>query len=115
MSLCWVRLVPHMMEGGGFAVSTVFCILLAHYAAVFPHEYAHSFMAFALGIKSQPLAIHFRTNSLANIFLSSDDNSCHRIGAAWRNKRSSSLSVSAWLTQPIAKRSMRRRLSPNIS
>jgi hypothetical protein len=63
---------PRMMESGGFAVAAVCSILLAHYAAVLPHEYAHSFMAFALGFKSQPLAIHFGSNSLASILLLSN-------------------------------------------
>jgi hypothetical protein len=42
------------------------------YAAVLPYEYAHSFMAFALGLKSQPLAIHFVSSSLVNILLLSN-------------------------------------------
>jgi hypothetical protein len=58
-----------MIKRGSFAVATVCCILLAHYAAVLPHEYAHSFMAFALGFKSRPLAIHLGGSSLANILL----------------------------------------------
>jgi hypothetical protein len=45
---------------------------LAHYAAVLPHEYAHSFTAFALGFKSQPLDIHFGSSSLINILLLTD-------------------------------------------
>jgi hypothetical protein len=49
----------------GFGV----CILLAHYAAVLPHEYAHSLMAFALGYKSDPLVIHFGGKSVANLLL----------------------------------------------
>jgi hypothetical protein len=60
---------PRMLERGGFAVATLCSILVAHYAAVLPHEYAHSFMAFTLGFKSQPLAIHFGSSSLLNILL----------------------------------------------
>jgi len=52
-----------------FTVSCLVCVLLAHYAAVLPHEYAHSFMAFALGFKSQPLVIHFGGMKLANLLL----------------------------------------------
>ena len=51
----------------GFVVSSLTCILLAHYAAVLPHEYAHSFMAFALGYKSDPLVIHFGGTSVGNL------------------------------------------------
>ena len=51
----------------GFVVSCLICILLAHYAAVLPHEYAHSFMAFALGYKSDPLIIHFGGTSVGNL------------------------------------------------
>jgi hypothetical protein len=51
----------------GFVVACLVCILLAHYAAVLPHEYAHSFMAFALGYKSDPLVIHFGGTSVGNL------------------------------------------------
>jgi hypothetical protein len=51
----------------GFAVSCLTCILLAHYAAVLPHEYAHSFMAFELGFKSDPFIIHFGGRRLVNL------------------------------------------------
>jgi hypothetical protein len=53
----------------GFVVACLICILLAHYAAVLPHEYAHSFMAFALGYKSDPLVIRFGGKSLTNLLL----------------------------------------------
>jgi len=53
----------------GFVVACLICILLAHYAAVLPHEYAHSFMAFALGYKSDPLVIHFGGTSVTNLIL----------------------------------------------
>jgi len=44
-------------------------ILLAHYLAVFPHEFAHSFMAWALGRKDDPLAITWGGDGLLNILL----------------------------------------------
>ena len=44
-------------------------ILLAHYAAVLPHEFSHSFMAWALGLKSDPFAIDWGGTSLLNILL----------------------------------------------
>jgi len=43
--------------------------LLAHHLAVFVHEYAHSFMAFALGYKSNPFWIHFGSYSFLNLLL----------------------------------------------
>lgn len=45
------------------------CFLLAHHFAVFVHEYAHSFMAFALGCKSNPFQIHFGGTGLLNVLL----------------------------------------------
>jgi len=57
------RLAMH----AGFVVTCLICILLAHYAAVLPHEYAHSFMAFALGYKGDPLVIHFGGTSVGNL------------------------------------------------
>src|ERR1700690_2614515 len=51
---------------------TPFFILLAHYLAVFPHEYAHSFMAWFLGYKPHPLAIDYGGTSWWNVFLLSD-------------------------------------------
>jgi hypothetical protein len=57
------------MKETGFVVSCLVCILLAHYAAVIPHEYAHSLMAFALGYKSDPLVIHWGGRSIANLLL----------------------------------------------
>jgi hypothetical protein len=53
----------------GFVASCLVCILLAHHAAVIPHEYAHSFMAFALGYKNDPLVIHWGGRSVANLLL----------------------------------------------
>jgi hypothetical protein len=44
-------------------------MLLAHYLAVFPHEYAHSFMAWFLGYKQNPLAINYGGTSWLNLFL----------------------------------------------
>ena len=49
-------------------VSPIF-ILLSHYLAVFPHEYAHSFMAWFLGYKSNPFALDYGGTSWLNILL----------------------------------------------
>jgi hypothetical protein len=49
-------------------VTPVF-FLIAHYLAVFPHEYAHSFMAWLLGFKPNPLAIDYGGTSWINLFL----------------------------------------------
>lgn len=61
--------VARIAMHAGFVVTSLICILLAHYAAVLPHEYAHSFMAFALGYKSDPLVIHFGGTSIGNLVL----------------------------------------------
>ena len=60
-------MVSRLAMHAGFVVASLICILLAHYAAVLPHEYAHSFMAFALGYKSDPLVIHFGGTSIGNL------------------------------------------------
>ena len=59
--------VARIAMHAGFVVASLICILLAHYAAVLPHEYAHSFMAFALGYKSDPLVIHFGGTGIGNL------------------------------------------------
>jgi hypothetical protein len=44
-------------------------VLLAHCLAVLPHEFAHRFMAWALGVPIDPLAIDWGGTSLANVLL----------------------------------------------
>ncbi len=55
-------MLSFLTNEAGFAASCLACILLA-----LPHEYAHSFMAFALGFKSHPLVIHFGGTNLFNL------------------------------------------------
>lgn len=50
------------------AITPIF-VLLSHYLAVFPHEYAHSFTAWLLGYKANPLALNYGGTSLSNILL----------------------------------------------
>lgn len=57
------------MRKFGFIVATPIFILLSHYLAVFPHEYAHSFMAWLLGDKSNPFALNYGGTSISNILL----------------------------------------------
>jgi hypothetical protein len=52
-----------------FILITPVFILLAHYLAVFPHEYAHSFTAWLLGYKSNPFALNYGGASISNILL----------------------------------------------
>lgn len=56
-------------------------ILLSHYLAVFPHEYAHSFFAWFLGYKNNPLALSYGGTSWANLLLLSniDENVSYQI------------------------------------
>ena len=49
------------------AATTPLAILLAHYLAVLPHEFMHSFVAWAAGIKSDPLDIHWGGGSPGNV------------------------------------------------
>lgn len=44
-------------------------ILLAHYLAMLPHEYAHSFMAWILGYKSNPLSLTYGGTSWPNLLI----------------------------------------------
>ena len=53
-------------------LATPIFILLSHYLAVFPHEYAHSFMAYFLGFKNNPFDIIYGGKSWQNILLLSN-------------------------------------------
>lgn len=44
-------------------------ILLAHYLAVFIHEYAHAFTAWILGYKNNPFDLNYGGTSLTNLIL----------------------------------------------
>lgn len=52
--------------------ATPIMLLLSHYAAVIPHEFAHSITAWLLGIKEQPLDIDWGGTSLLNVLLLAD-------------------------------------------
>ncbi len=52
-----------------FVLLTPVLILLAHYLGMLPHEYAHSFMAWALGDKANPLALKYGGTGLENLLL----------------------------------------------
>ncbi len=51
------------------AILTPFFILLSHYLAVFPHEYAHSFAAWLLGYKTNPFALNYGGTHWVNLLL----------------------------------------------
>ncbi|MFB2598980.1 hypothetical protein ACEXQE_14410 [Herbiconiux sp. P17] len=53
----------------GLLASTPLLLLLTHYLAAIPHEFTHSFVAWMLGIKSDPLVITWGGDSIANILL----------------------------------------------
>lgn len=55
------------MKQAGYLAAGLVSVVLAHHAAVIPHEFAHSFMAYALGYKSDPLVIHFGGTSVGNL------------------------------------------------
>ena len=57
------------MTSKSLLIWTVPFVLLAHYVAVFPHELTHSFFAWFLGYKSNPLNIQYGGTSLSNLFL----------------------------------------------
>ena len=47
-------------------------LILSHYLAVFPHEFTHSFFAWALGYKDNPLNIQYGGLSWSNLLLLSN-------------------------------------------
>jgi len=49
--------------------STPLLLLITHYLAVLPHEFLHSILAWALGIKENPWLIDWGGSSLINILL----------------------------------------------
>jgi hypothetical protein len=56
----------------GFNLAFVFLLWLAHALGYLVHEYAHSFLAWGLGYKANPLALHYGHLSFGNILLLSD-------------------------------------------
>ncbi|WP_183009750.1 hypothetical protein [Gluconacetobacter dulcium] len=56
----------HML---GFGVAVLGSVLLAHAFDFFTHEYAHAFVAWGLGWKGDPLALHYGTAAIDNILL----------------------------------------------
>ena len=55
-----------------FALLTLVFVLLTHYLVVFFHEYSHSFMAWMLGYKTNPLALNYGGTSFLNVLLLSN-------------------------------------------
>jgi hypothetical protein len=53
----------------GLVAGTPVLLLLTHDLAVLPHEFTHSFLAWILGIKSDPLDIDWGGTSIGNILL----------------------------------------------
>lgn len=47
-------------------------VIVSHYVAVYPHEFTHSFLAWALGYKSNPLNIEYGGTGLSNVLLLSN-------------------------------------------
>ncbi|GEP61236.1 hypothetical protein [Reyranella soli] len=57
------------MKQAGHIAASLLSVVLAHHAALLPHEYAHSFMAWALGYKSDPLVIHWGVRRVTDVIL----------------------------------------------
>lgn len=62
------------INGWKFALLCALQIWVAHGIAFFVHEYAHSFVATALGLKANPWVLHFGTPTFANIAILSQIN-----------------------------------------
>ena len=58
-----------LMNKIGLIFITLIFILLSHYLAVSSHEYAHSFAAWMLGFKDNPLALNYEGMSWNNVLL----------------------------------------------
>lgn len=52
-----------------FALQTAALLLLTHALAFMVHEYSHAFMAWFLGWKANPLALHYGHLNLSNVLL----------------------------------------------
>lgn len=52
-----------------FAIMTAAALLLTHAIAFFLHEYSHAVMAWMLGFKADPLALHYGHLNLSNVLL----------------------------------------------
>ena len=55
-----------------FAILTTFLVLLTHAIAFLLHEYSHSFLAWILGFKANPLALNYGPPTLKNIIFLKD-------------------------------------------
>ncbi|MDN5286227.1 MAG: hypothetical protein JWR38_2501 [Mucilaginibacter sp.] len=55
-----------------FALLTTFLVLLTHAIAFLLHEYSHSFLAWILGFKANPLALDYGKPTLKNIIFLKD-------------------------------------------
>ena len=60
---------PRVKMTGWLLLTTPVFVLLAHYLAVLPHEFGHSFMARITGIKSNPWNIEWGHGSIGDILL----------------------------------------------
>src|ERR1700754_184833 len=55
-----------------FAILTMFLVLFTHAIAYLSHEYSHSFLAWILGFKENPLALDYGSPTWRNIILLGD-------------------------------------------
>jgi hypothetical protein len=55
-----------------FALLTTFLVLFTHAVAYLTHEYSHSFLAWILGFKTNPLALNYGSPTWRNIILLGD-------------------------------------------
>jgi hypothetical protein len=62
----------HKLTTKEMFILTLPFVIISHYLAVFPHEFTHSFFAWALGYKSNPLNIQYGGTSLSNLLLLSN-------------------------------------------
>lgn len=83
-------------------LATPIFLLLTHYLAVFPHEYAHSFMAWLLGYKANPFALDYGGTSLLNVLLLAHINENVNYSAIYSSGHASYVSFIAFAGPGIA-------------
>ena len=78
----------------------VLLVILTHYLAVLPHEFGHSLVAWATGIKANPLDIHWGPPTLLNALTLIEIDEKVDYQAAWAAGRNGAVALTA-ITGPV--------------
>lgn len=80
--------------------------MLAHYLTVLPHEFMNSFVAWAIGINSDPLDIHWGGRSPGNVLLLYNVDEKVDYKAAYAAGKAASVAAAVLLSVFIARTSL---------